>query len=274
MKTLNKLLVAAIFVLLSAPAWAGNIPEFDAVGCDNQNFFAITNAAQHVPVIINNIGPRGPINNYSAFNNEYFHQTAGQLFPDPCFPQISSALTDVYNEAVYEWRIVLQMKPESDINLNIYDCILKHNEYNIFTAAEQSGRYRAPWGQLFFLPSANPSVTVTASPGPYATPGFMTPVILDARTMPGLNIVALNDILYTSKAHWEEGIVMVLPETGTLNSSGQTVYNLKQGDVITTTVTIPANNTADIRYGQDNVILKYIGIIGTWYYGNACQTPG
>ena len=162
------------------------------------------------------------------------------------------------------------MKPESDINLNIYDCVLKHNEQNIWMEAEQTGRYRADWGQLFFVPSANPSVTATASPGQYATPGFTSPIIMDARTLPGLNIVALDDMLYTSKALWEEGIVMVLPETGTQNTTGQTVYNLKQGDSIHVTIQIPFNNTADIRYGQDSVILKYIGIYGTWYYGNVC----
>jgi len=27
-------------------------------------------------------------------------------------------------------------------------------------------------------------------------------------------------------------------------------------------------------YGADNVLLKYIGVIGTWYYGDSCQKPG
>jgi len=64
---------------------------------------------------------------------------------------------------------------------------------------------------------------------------------------------------------------MVLPETGRTNISGQTMYNLKQGDRIHVKVTIPYNNSCDIRYGQDSVIVKYIGIIGTWYYGNSCS---
>jgi hypothetical protein len=66
---------------------------------------------------------------------------------------------------------------------------------------------------------------------------------------------------------------MKMPETGTTNALGQTMYNLKQGDRIKVTIQIPGNNTADIRYGQDNVILKYIGIVGTWYYGDACCDP-
>lgn len=253
-------------LLLSSTAMAGNIPEFDAVGDDSINYFAVGNSVQYGQVIENNIGPLGPLELFSDFPEETFTNTAGMLFPDPCFPGYSSALVDVWNEAIYEWNIVLQMKPESDINLNIYDCVLKHNEFNIWEGAEQTGRYRAPWGQLFFTPSANPSVTVTASPGPNATPGFVQPFYLDARTLPGLQTVPMLDALYTSKALWEEGIVMVLPETGLVNAMGESVYNLKQGDQIRCTITIPGNNTADIRYGQDNVILKYIGIVGTWWY--------
>jgi hypothetical protein len=271
---LKKMFVVIVgAMLLATPAFAGNVPEFDAVDCDAQNYFAVRDIAQHVQVINNNVGPFGPIN-YSSFFPlvEGFSTTAGQLFPDPCFDGYVSALTDVWNEAVYEWTIVLQMKPESDINVNIKDCVLKHNEFDIWTGAEQTGRYRANSGQLFFVPSANPSVTVTASPGPFATPGFSSSIIMDARTLPGLNLVSLEDALYTSKALWYEGIVAALPETGGTNTSGQTTYNLKQGDRITVKVTIPGNNTADIRYGQDNVILKYIGIVGTWYYGIQCST--
>jgi hypothetical protein len=290
MKIRKILAVVAALMLGVTVAWAGNIPEFDAVGCDAYNIFAAGNHTQYYPVIIHNIGPYGPINWYSDFldkvkfpkNFELFTNTAGQLFPDPCFstwyhedggwcskPYLS-ALTDAYNEAIYAWWITLQMKPESDINLNIYDCVLKHNEFCVWDSAEQTGRYRADWGQLFFVPTANPTVTAEAYPGPFATPNFVAPFIMDARTLPGLKIVALKDALYSTKAQWSEGILMALPETGKNNASGQTVYNLKQGDQIRVTIKIPPNNTADVRYGPDNVILKYIGIIGTWYYGTRC----
>jgi hypothetical protein len=275
MKRIMLILLAVMFVTSSA--WAGGIPEFDAVGCDWKNVFAKNNPIQYGQVIDNNIGPNGPINEFSAIfpssPQEYFTQTAGQLYPDPCFGKFGllSALTDSWSESVYEWYIILQMKPESDLNLNIYDCVLKHNEFSPWVAAEQTGRYRASWGQLFFLPTANPSITVEAHPGEYATPGFTAPFTMDARTLPGLQIVALDDALYTSKGLWSEGLVMVLPETGKTNTSGQTMYNLKQGDRISVKVTIPYNNTCDIRYGMDSVIVKYIGIIGTWYYGNLCE---
>jgi hypothetical protein len=286
MKLLKCIVILSAAALLAAPAWAGNIPEFDAVDCDALNFFAAANLVQHVPVVNNNVGPYGPVNFYSVFppefdndgnliDGEYFDNTAGQLFPDPCFPGYMSALTDAWNQGIYEWWIVLQMKPESDINLNIYDCVLKHNEFGLFApyyGADQTGRYRADWGQLFFVPSANPSVTAEAIPGEYPTPGFAAPFLMDARVLPGLGIVSLDNALYTSKAHWDEGIVMVLPETGTTNTAGQPVYNLKQGDRIHVTVSIPFNNTVDVRYGPDNVILKYIGIVGTWYYGDPCET--
>lgn len=250
------------------PLPATNRPEFDAVGCDATNYFAAQDVIRQQVVrnAVDSFGRR--INLFSDFvpaELEFFKNTAGQLYPDPCFPEYMSALTDVWNEAVYEWQIVLQMKPESDIDLNIVDCVMKHNESDVWTSAEQSGRYRAPWGQLFFVPTANPSVTVEAIPGEFATSGFEASFYMDARTLPGLIPLPMINAPYTTKGLWEEGIVMVLPETGATNGSGQTVYDLKQGDAIRVVVSIPANNTADIRYGKDNVILKYIGIAGTEY---------
>ncbi len=43
------------------------------------------------------------------------------------------------------------------------------------------------------------------------------------------------------------------------------MYTLSQGDMIEVRVDIPGNSTCDIRYGEDNVVLKYIGMIGTAY---------
>ena len=267
--------MVVLAVFLAGTAWAGNIPEFDAVGCDNQNFFALTNLPYGV-VIDNNVGYQGPINDYGSFGGplgESFWTNAGQLFPDPCWGEfgLQSALTDAWNQGTYRWTIVLQMKPESDINVNIYDCVLKHNTFDIWNGAEQTGRYRAPWGQLFFVPTANPSMTVKALPGPYATAGFTSAITMDARALPGLGLVPMDGQLYTSKAHWEEGIVLALPQTGNTNSSGETEYNLKQGDRVQVTVDIPFNNTVDLFYGPDNVLLKYIGVVGTWYYGSFCN---
>jgi len=300
------ILCSLAIALIATPAFAGNVPEFDAVECDADNIF---NDWIKGAVIGANMAesPYGDgyvcINAYSDWQNspetindvyvyEEFFTTAGMTFPDPCFafrpPFVAwvwgepgeqghwemgpeqvdayeSALTDAYNSAEYRWRIILQMKPESDIDLNIVDCVVKHNEPYWEWAAEQTGRYRADWGQLFFVPSANPSITVKAIPGPYATPGFEEAFYMDARQLPGLGLMCLENALYTSKALWEEGIVMVMPETGVTNSCGETMFNLKQGDAIVVTVSVPGNNTCDIYYGEDNVVLKYIGIIGTYF---------
>lgn len=276
-------------MLVAGSAFAGNIPEFDAVGDDTANFFATTNSAQYGAVITNNVGALGPVNADSDFTTvvyetiygprpeqdkkifgEYFKTDAGQLFADYCFGAFSSALTDVWNEGKYHWSIVLQMKPESDLNINIYDCVLKHNEFTPWGSAEQTGRYRAPWGQLFFVPSANPAITVTAVSGPFNTNGPFS-FVMDGRTLPGLTKVALDGAVYTSKAIWTEGIVAELPATGTTNMAGLPVYNLHMGDRILVDVTVPGNNSTDIRYGADSVIVKYIGIVGTWVY--ASQMP-
>lgn len=290
------LLALVVLAFMATPAVAGNQPEFDAVGCDATNFF-IDNVLK--AVCANSVYFDKNINLLSDFTKkmvdgkevagpEGFTTTAGQLWPDPCFDVTAtnpgnefpvragctykSALTDPWNEAIYTWKIVLQKKPESDIDLNIRDCVLKHNEFDVWGESEQTGRYRAPWGQLIFVESANPAVTVTAAPGPFATPGFTKPFGLDARLMPGLGLVSLDEALYTSKSLFEESLVMKLPATGGFNQAGDGEYNLKQGDIITITVTIPPNNTVDLFYGKDNVMLKYIGIVGTEYTGNECKS--
>ena len=90
-------------------------------------------------------------------------------------------------------------------------------------------------------------------------------MILDARTLPGLTRVPLDNVSYTSKAHWPEGIVVALPKTGNTNASGQPEFNLKQGDVIYVEVQ-SITGSADIWYGPESVILKYIGIVNTDYF--------
>jgi hypothetical protein len=200
----------------------------------------------------------------------------------------TSVLTDKYNEGTYRWYIVLQKKPESDIDVNIVDCVLQHNEYDPFLtgapwyAPEQTGRIildgLSTFGNIF-IASANPSITVTAYPGPNASPGFADEhgedgMVLQTRKMPSLELCDLAGLIYTSKAIWEEGLIAALPDPQRVptNDAGQKMFVLKQGDVICIDITIPFNNTADIRYGKDNIILKYIGFRGTDYIGE-CYIP-
>ncbi|MBE9551802.1 MAG: DUF11 domain-containing protein, partial [Proteobacteria bacterium] len=249
------------------PAGGGNRPEFDTVGCDATNYFALRDGI--MPRVVENavdaLGKK--INLYSDFvpqGREYFTQTASDLYPDPCFPGYMSAYVDSSNQGIYEWLIVLQMKPESDIDLNIYDCVMKRYGASVWKSAGQTGWYTTDGGDdPSFWAAANPTVTVAVVPGPYATPGFDAPFYLDGRTLTGLLPVSLVDVPYTSKAFWEEGIVIEMPMTGSINCLGETVYDLKQGDAIKVTISIPTKNTVDIRYGKDNVILKYIGIVAT-----------
>jgi hypothetical protein len=274
MRMANKMILfSVVLALMASPALAGNCPEFDAVGLDSSNYF---NNVTNQRVVENNVVGGNRLNDYSdwlmypemvngAYVFEEFFTTAGVLYGDPCFENYDSALIDAYNAADYRWRIILQMKPQSDLNLNIVDCVMRHGESDVWSRAGQTGRYRAEWGQLFFVLSGNPTVTVRAIPGPYATPGFEQPFIMDARLLPGLSLLCLNHALYTSKALWEEGIVIVRPKNGELTTCGETAYDLKQGDAIEVTVSVPGTNTSDIRYGKDNVMLRYIGIVGTYF---------
>lgn len=283
---MKKILIALVALMfLATPAMAGNQPEFDAVGCDATNFFndfiKVAVCQNGTLLISGNQTIR--INEYSNFPTsvpgtygEIFTTTAGMLLPDTCFGYLCageeylSARIDPYNTALYRWQIVLQKKPESDININIRDCVTKHNTFDIWGQAEQTGRYRAPWGQLIFEPAANPLITVTATPGPFAELGFAAPFTMDARMIPSLALLALDDVPYTTKALWDEGIIAKLPRNLDTNTLGQTTYNLRQGDMITVVVRIPGTNTVDLMYGPDNVVLKYVGVVGMEYIGQFC----
>jgi len=244
-------------------------PEFDLVGTDSHNYFEDYRKKQIVELSTDGEGKR--INDFSNFPSEHFQSTSGPLLPDPCFSQANdylSALAPAWTETSYAWQIVLQMKPAGDIHLDLVGCVLKQGEVDAWKAAEQTGRYRLPWGrgEVFFVWSANPSLTVLALPGPYATAGFPAEgFYLDARRVPGLDLYTLLETPFTSQALMEEGIVIALPKTGATNAYGQTTYELKQGDRIRVEVGVPGNNLVDIRYGSHNAILRYTGIVGSEY---------
>jgi hypothetical protein len=264
---IKKLALLVLFVaFVSTPALAGNIPEFDAVGSDNLNYF---NDAIKQLVVDNNLDYNLiKINEFSNFTdpllyqpNEEFSTSAAGPFPSACFPGYFDYKSGPWFPNFYNWRIVLQMAPETDLDLNIRDCVLKENQRNIWFYAQQTGRWRNTNGKLVFVRNKNPRVTVIAIPGP-KQPAGAVPFVMDARRMPGLGLTALQQKLFTSKALWEEGIVMKMPEPGTFNQLGQPVFVLREGDAMDVQFDIPFDNPVDIYYGQDNVVIKYVGIIG------------
>ena len=279
MKLTKMIMVVLTAMLIAVPAFAGTCPEYDAVGCDADNYFADYISGLLEMVCQNNFGfvPAiagwGPINEYSDFPfslvlgwGEKF-VPFGPFFLDPCFPGYWSVIPS----PLYKWWIVLQMQPESDINVNIYGCVLRHNELDIWTQAQQTGRYRTCFAEPIFDPTDNPTITVKAIKGPYNS---FTTFIMDARKLPGLDTVAVKDKLYTSKALFDEGIVLVMPRTGDVNQSGQMMKALKQGDMIKVEIEIPLTDAYDIRYGQDSVILKYIGMVGNYMTDKKCGDCG
>jgi hypothetical protein len=266
-KKLALILLALTF--MTVPAMAGNIPEFDVVGDDSANVF---NDAIKDMVVANN-----PINNDSDFTDidfeplvpaEFFKSTAASPRLDPCFGDLFtgylSRKAGPWFKNTYEYRIVLQMAPETDLNLNIRDCILKENQTDIWFYAQQAARYRKTNGRLIFNKSASPLIAVKAIAGYRNIVPKGTNFYMDARRMPGLGLVTLVDPgkKYTSKALWEEGIVLAMPEPGGFNQIGQPVFPLREGDLIYAKITIPFNNPVDYWYGKDNISIKYVGIIG------------
>lgn len=271
------LLLAGMF--LASSAMAGNYPEFDAVGVDSANYFAKNNIAYKMVTDWNKANKVDGIYSLEDESNfpspisnpgEGFKASGGQAYIDPCWGAFKSVLTTVQRDGWYEWVIVLQMQPESDIDLNIYDCVLKWqgaDHGGLWGNADQTGRWRADWGKLYFSPCAAPDITVTAYPGPFAVASFKESQILEARKMPGLHTTCLDEKWYTSKAHWDESIVIALPETGMYKDNGDQSFQLVQGDIIKVQVQVPTFNTTDIYYGADSVVLKYIGMSNTYYIG-------
>lgn len=266
-RRIGVVLLALMFV--ASFAWADNRPEFDAVGQDATNYFndfikefIVDNATNGFGVLINE---KSDFRNLAS--REFFSvgQNAIGPSPDTCFNALkpyTSYLTKAAKQGVYQWSIVLQMTPESDLNINIRDCVVKDQSHDILTGAQQTGRFTDLTGRTNFVLAANPRITVVAVAGPNATPGW-TQQTLVARQMPGLTPLALNRVFFTSKALWEDGVVAAMPEFG---ADGQ--FELSAGDRIVVTIEVPPVNTTDIRYAADNVVIKYIGEVDTEVLGN------
>jgi hypothetical protein len=314
-----KKILAVMFgmALMAAPAFAGEQPEYDTVGCDATNMF---NDAIKVLVCTTNTAGGVLINTSSNFMDDCDDPTSNgagvwqgcsalwgsvafwEFFSGPGIPQSSICFeniardcvdtssgdtspyrdikTSAANAGTYKWQIVLQKKPDTDLNINIVDCVLKNNSSTMFGSegyqgAHQTGSYVMPWGEVVFEPLRNPRISAWAVPGCYkSSPSFTGMFGLDARTLPGLVNVQLLNALYTSKGPWEEGIVVKKPNGGATNIAGEPEYDLKQGDRILVQVDVPFNNSVDIRYGKDNVIIKYVGIHGEemWdFLGATCN---
>lgn len=262
-KMIKKLaLLIMLVTFISTPAFAGNMPEFDAVGDDSDNFF---NDFIQELVVENNEVWDGKVNEFSDFTTiydangeplEFFEALASRLAPSPCFNP--SKLIDGYFDrktaartaGSYEWQIVLQMQPQTDLDLMIRDCVLEENRSDIWFNAQQTGRYRLSNNKLKFANGANPTITVEAIPGHLQFPGTQS-FLMDARRMPGLGLVTLDDKRYTSKALWQEGLVMKLPEQGKYNKDGDPVFVLREGDQLNVKIAVPSNNPVDIYYGPD-----------------------
>ena len=245
-------------------------PEIDLVGQDSQYFFRDDWISQ---IFINgkdNSGTR--INNFSAFESEFFSTNSGQATIDTCYstPTRSylSVLTPTWSAAEYEWEIVLQMKPATDLVLQLHGCVLKTGENDVWTAGYQTGFYTVPWApnQPVFVSAVNPRLTVQALPGPKAKDGFPAQgFFLDTRRHSGLQVAPLAESLITVQTLGSESIVIALPSEGGINASGQTMYSLSRGDRIKVVVSIPGDTTADVRFGESGAVMQYIGIKGTEY---------
>ncbi|MCP4114919.1 MAG: hypothetical protein GY737_05835 [Desulfobacteraceae bacterium] len=265
MELIRPLIVVLLFVVTGSQAYGGGRPEFDAVGNDSLNYF---NDAVTALVLTAN-----PWNTKSDFTGnpfpgmEYFNPPV-QLTGDLCHDGYRSAYTQWRRPARYEWRIVLQMDPQSDLDISIKQCVVKHSSTTVFgkdpwEGGDQTGRYQLTDGTSVFIPGANPSITVEANPGPNAVLGFTSPFILTCRSQGGINDLPLARLPYTGTGIWNRSLVARMPEHQRAAPNQGVEYPLSAGDTIRITIDIPFLNSVDIRYGRDNVTLRYLGVNNT-----------
>ena len=267
------LLIVVAVAFMCVPALAGERPEFDAVGDDAAIYFA--DIAKNL-VLVNN-----PWNADSDFTGlldaagepQEFWDGPGADRPDLCFPNYSSRLVTAGYAAglSFAWKVVLQMKPDTDLDINIIDCVVKPNSHTVWgstsqTGAHQTGRYLF----LGFLPAfdvfRNPIIRARAVAGPNAA-GPWDWFYLTARTHPLLRDVVLDGArtYFTSKGIWDESIVVRLPTPAVpvAGHPGMLESSLMQGDMVEIEFLMPAENPVDIRYGQYSVFVKYVGQSGS-----------
>lgn len=262
MKKTILILIALVF--MCTPAMAGERPEFDAVGDDSAIYFQ--------SVATNLVLQNNPWNFDSDFTEEYW-DGPGATREDLCFPgyPTKEVLSGYAGGLSFAWRIVLQMKPDTDLDINIIDCVRKPNSDTIwgqssYTGAHQMGRYLF----LGFLPAfdefRNPIVRARAIAGPNAA-GNWDWFYLVARTHPLLRLVTLdgNRTFFTSKGIWDEALVARLPTPmePVPGHPGMFEYSLMEGDSIEVEFLMPSENPVDISYGQYSVFVKYVGQWGS-----------
>ncbi len=210
-----------------------------------------------------------------------------QAVTDPCFTFSSNAVgntshfpymsiyTPERDGAIYRWRIVLQKKPTSDIDINIEDCVLTESvncPTGIFTTPGETGFFNlGPY--LLFWQATLPTMTAVAIPGPNASLGFSTIQQLYARLQPETTstIYPLFDLPFVSKAFFDEAIVVAMPQTAAGPfpiGNFAPGFTLTGGDMIDISIGIPeSTNPNDYYFGPDNVFVKYIGMTGTGVTG-------
>ena len=243
-------------------------PEFDTVGTDSTNLFTDISRRRISANLKDSAGRL--INDYSDFSQEYFLCDAGVPINDPCFSAggsiYQSVFTPPWSEALYEWRIVLQMKPASDIGLQVAACVLEGDQTDPFKYGAQTGHYRLPWSPeiIHVTPSAVPRVSVRAYPGPRAAAGFpQQGFALDIRRVPDQGLSPGMDVRLFLSCLNTSHLSLVMPINGEVNSMGETVRELHAGDIISVQLAVPFNNTAGLRLGDENVSLNYLGRAGS-----------
>jgi hypothetical protein len=295
-----------VMLFMVAPAFAGEDPYIAVVGNDiNANPFYLSPKYEQ---FLYDAGIYGGLGGeaYSAnspqiqpeiCDTEGIATYNGQL-PGPPFTYRGNVNAKVTagNEGWFEWTIALPKKPSGEINLCIQCGVLKPDAFKLWgfqavlaCAAETGERVESNctreevWpGESPVIKYALPTITATASPGPY-NPDRFTPFLLTAFRNPSdywmsnrwiIDTIETN-VLFDSdslqildgsddtrillKSCMDKCVVVKLPVTGQRNANLQIEQDLEEGDLIKVRMYIPRANSVDIYCHRESLRVMGIG---------------
>lgn len=302
---------AGAALLLSASAYAGQEPVVAVVGYDTEiDTFYISKKLYQFTHFFEDPDTEGDFNPEAfrasgPINKDEVCVSANNPPPPEWIVTNPNALVPHNNAGWYEWDIILPKKPLGQLNIVIQCGVMKDNTYPQFPVDLCAGETGERIGQGFctrqptgpfvnpVVPGWLPLITVRATPGPFATPGFDSNGIgpksgggplpvgpqglvftgaddfytLLGYRVPGpfagggalsvLNGTANSRVLL--KACQSEVVLAKFPVTGFFAGGNPQEYDLEAGDRIHVRLFIPNGHSMDIYCHKHSVRVQYNG---------------
>jgi hypothetical protein len=189
-----------------------------------------------------------------------------------------NALVPAQNAGFFEWTVVLPKNVGGNLNFVLQCGVLMPSAFTFlgFDAVElcagETGerigagfctRLDLPPNINPVVPSLLPTLTIMASPGPYATPDFTDPFYLTGFRTPSnfqSGSLSIYDGGFTArvllKACQSETVIAKIPITGQDNPLSEKEYLLSAGDRIAVRLDIPPGHTMDVYCHRNSLRIQ------------------